>query len=458
MKTHDWSHLSPGPQDLAAYTDLYELTMAAGYFAENMRGQAVFELAVRSLPPNRSYLVCAGLEQALAYLRVARFSPDTIRYLRSQPALASAKPGFWRWLAGFRFSGDVWAMPEGSLAFAHEPLLFVRAPIMEAQIVETYLLAAIGGQSAVATKAARIVQAARGRPVMDFGARRTHGPQAGVMAARACYIAGCAATSNALAGQRLGVPIAGTQAHSWIMAFRSEEEAFRKYEEAFPGPATLLIDTYDTVEGAKTAARVCAALKAVRIDSGDIARLSRRVRKVLDAAGLAQTRIIASGDLNEWRIADLLRQGAPIDAFGVGTEMVLSRDEPSLGLVYKLAEIEENGSWRAVAKSSPGKATLPGLKQVWRQQGRGGRFTRDRLGLAAESLPGEAMLAQVMRGGAIARPLPTLGDIRQRLTEQLSRLPQPLRDPDSRAAYEVRLSRALRRLADTAHPLAATSC
>jgi nicotinate phosphoribosyltransferase len=452
LNDRDAAHLLPGIEDMAGYTDLYEIAMAAGYFAQGMTGRATFELAVRNLPAERSFLVCAGLEQALRYLERARFSADTLRYLRAHPALKHIGRPFWRRLAEFRFTGDVWAMPEGSLAFAGEPLLYVRAPLIEAQLVETYLLATITAQTAVASKAARIVNAAKMHPVIEFGARRAHGPQAGLLAARACHIAGCAATSNVLAGQRLGIPTTGTQAHSWIMAFASEEEAFRKYLQLFPRSTTLLIDTYDTPRGAEIAARRGPRVKALRIDSGDLAALSRRVRDILDAAGLEQVRIIASGDLDEYRIADLLRRHSPIDAFGVGTEMVTSRDDPALSCVYKLVEIEERGVARPVSKQSPGKETLPGLKQVWRYEDYLGKFRRDRLCPASERAPGEPMLTQVMRGGRLIAPLPPLTAIRQYCREQINRLSLPMRALDGRAAYDVRISESLRRAADAARP------
>ena len=439
-------HLLPGPEDMAGYTDLYEITMSAAYHAQGMTGRATFELAVRDLPKGRSYLVCAGLEQALRYLEAVRFSRDTVEYLREHPALAHVAPAFWRRLRAFRFTGDVWAMPEGSLAFGHEPLLYVRAPLIEAQIVETYLLSVIGGQTAVASKAARIVTAAKMHPVADFGARRTHGAQAGVMAARACCIGGCTATSNVLAGQWLGIPTTGTQAHSWVTAFRSEEESFRKYLAVFPKSTTLLIDTYDTVRGAQVAARLGPTVRAVRIDSGDIAALSRRVRGILDAAGLENVRIIASGDLDEYRIADILRRHSPVDAFGVGTKMVLSEDAPGLGAVYKMVEIEDGGRMRPVAKRSASKPSLPGFKQVRRYEDYMGKFRRDWLCLPGERKRGEPLLTQVMRNGRIVAPLPPLTAIRQRCREQINRLSLPMRALDGRAVYDVRLSEGLRRL------------
>ena len=436
-------HLFPSPENMAAFTDLYELTMAAGYFAHNMHQRATFELSVRKLPKNRSYLVAAGLEQALYYLESLRFSRATIRYLKQLPAFAKAPRKFFTYLAQFRFTGDVMAMPEGTAAFAGEPLLFVRAPIIEAQVVETFLLSTLNYQTLVATKAARIVDAARGRPVADFGSRRAHGPQAGLLAARASYIGGCAATSNVLAGRELGIPITGTQAHSWVMAFNDECEAFKRYADVFPDTTVLLIDTYDTLRGAALAAKIGDRIKAVRIDSGDLASLSRKVRKILDRAGLQQVKIIASGDLNEHRIDNLLRRRAPVDMFGVGTEMVTSRDDPALSAVYKLVEIERSGRFAPVFKLSHNKASMPYLKQIRRRSDARGKFQGDTICLWRERAEGEPLLKTFMRGGKIVRRLPAITKIQACCRDQLDRLPARLRRIKETAEYPVRISSRL---------------
>jgi len=443
------THLFPSPENMAACTDLYQLTMAAGYFAHDVHCRATFELFVRKLPKNRSYLVAAGLEQALHYLESLRFSRVTITYLRKQPAFAHIPREFFRYLAGFRFSGDVFAVPEGTAVFAGEPILSVRAPMIEAQIVETFLLTTLNYQTLVATKAARVVAAALGRPVADFGTRRAHGPQAGLLAARASYIGGCAATSNVLAGRELGIPITGTQAHSWVMAFGNEGEAFRRYAEVFPDTTVLLIDTYDTVAGARRAVEIGGRLKAVRLDSGDMVSLSRQVRQILDRAGLQAVKIIVSSDLNEYRIAEMLRRRAPIDMFGVGTEMVTSRDDPALSGVYKLVEIERRGRFVPVVKLSHGKSALPHLKQIRRRSNARGKFSGDTICLWREKLKGEALLKRFMRSGRIVRRLPSVHNIRARCREQIKQLPARLRTIRKGAAYPVRISARLRHAAET---------
>ncbi|HLW79438.1 MAG TPA: nicotinate phosphoribosyltransferase, partial [Terriglobia bacterium] len=301
---------------LEAYTnrgllvDLYELTMAAAYFEHRVECRATFELFVRQLPPERAYLVAAGLDSALGYLENLHFSEDDVRFLREQPAFASVSQGFFDYLRGFRFTGDVRAMPEGTLAFGGEPLLQVTAPVAEAQVVETYLLSVMNYETLVASKAARVVTAAAGHPVWEFGTRRAQGPQAGVRAARAAYVGGCVGTSNVLAGYLYDVPIAGTAAHSWTQVFPTERESFAALLATFPDSAILLIDTYDTLAGAETAAQLGqergGQLKGVRLDSGDLAEKSRQVRQILDRHGLNDTIIFASGDLNEYRIADLV--------------------------------------------------------------------------------------------------------------------------------------------------------
>jgi len=432
----------------ALATDLYELTMAAGYLAAGLNEPATFELFVRDLPPRRSYLIVAGLEQAVHYLRRLRFSGKAIDYLRKQEVFAHVAPKFFDYLRAFRFTGDLDAMPEGTVAFAGEPLLRVTAPLIEAQIVETYLLTTVNFQTLIATKASRVVAAAQGRPVVDFGARRAHGPQAGLLAARAAYIGGCVGTSNVLAGYELGIPIFGTQAHSWVMSFETEERAFEAYHDLFPETTTLLLDTYDTLAAARKVAASGLSPRAVRLDSGDLAALSRRVRRVLDQAGMRETGIFASGDLNEYHIAELLGQRAKIDGFGVGTDLVTSRDASALGGVYKLVEQQRGGQEVPRLKQSAGKATFPGRKQVRRLTTRRGRYRRDVICLEEEDHEGEPLLVPVLRKGKRFQPLPSLGEIREHATTSLALLPprfKRLRDPKR---YPVRASKALRRLRD----------
>ncbi|MFO8007584.1 MAG: nicotinate phosphoribosyltransferase [Candidatus Brocadiia bacterium] len=435
----------------ALCTDLYELTMAAAYFELGMTRPAAFELFVRELPPNRSYLVTAGLEQALSYLQELHFTGEQIDYLRGLPVFDRIEDGFFDLLADFTFSGTVRAMPEGALAFGDEPILRVEGPIIEAQLVETFLLSMINYQTLVATKAARVVQAAncdgRERGVVDFGARRAHGPDAAVLAARACFIGGCIATSNVEAGAQMGIPVSGTEAHSYIMAFETEEEAFRGYYNCFGEHAILLIDTYDTLEGARTAARVAPEMRGVRLDSGDLVELSRQVRRILDEEGREDAMIFASGDLDEYRIRDMIEAGALVDGFGVGTKMVTSRDAASLGGVYKLVAVQRDGRWEPRLKLSEDKATYPGMKQVHRfRDPDTGQMERDVIAAAEEDCPdgAEPVLQTVMEEGEPTADLPSLEEIQQRAADNLSNLPQPYRRLADAEEYPVEVSQVLR--------------
>jgi len=438
------------PSNMALCTDLYELTMAAAYFENRIECRSSFELFVRALPSRRSYLVAAGLEQVVQYLRDMSFDSDAVDYLRSLDVFRGVSRDFFDYLRAFKFDGDVDAIPEGTLAFAGEPLVRVTAPVIQAQIVETYLLSTVTFQTLVASKAARVVSAARGRPVVDFGTRRAHGPLAGLWAARASYIAGCAGTSNVLAGRLLGIPVMGTCAHSWVMTFDSEMESFRKFRRVFPGHAVLLIDTYDTVEGAEKAVATGRPLAGVRLDSGDLVSLSRKVRKILDRGGLKDARIMASGDLNEYRLERILSARAPLDAFGVGTEMVTSRDEPTLSTVYKLVEQSVGDRKMPRFKASERKSTYPGVKQVFRTCGRDGRFEGDVIASAEEDLPGTALIEPVMRAGKMLRREPGIEEIRQRCLDQLSRLPAKYKRLRKAARYPVRVSACLKRMRNRA--------
>jgi nicotinate phosphoribosyltransferase len=437
------------PGDLSLATDLYELTMAAAYFEHGMAPQtATFELFIRHLPPGRGYLVVAGLEQAIQYLTQLRFDDAALDYLRSQPVFERMRDDFWGYLRQFRFTGDLNAMPEGTIAFANEPLLRVRAPLIEAQMVETALLAIVNHQTLIATKAARVVDAAQGRTVVEFGARRAHGLEAATLGARAAIIGGCAGTSNLLAGRAFDIPVYGTAAHSFTMSFAHEIDAFRAYHQTFPGHDTLLIDTYDTQEGARRAMQV-GKIAGVRLDSGDLASLSIQVRRILDEAGQTEARIVASGDLNEERIAALIEAGARIDIFGVGTELITSRDAPALGGVYKLVAIDDGQGERPVSKRSQDKASLPGVKQVLRTRASDGRLSGDVLALATEPATGEALLEPVIRAGTRAAPIAPLLELQARARAGREALPasvRRLRDPDP---YPVTLSTGLAALAAT---------
>ncbi len=424
-------------------TDLYELTMAAGYFANDRRERATFELFVRSLPAQRSYLVAAGLRQAADYLLALRFSADDIAHLKSLPPFKHIPGAFFDYLSALRFTGDVWAVPEGTVIFAGEPLIRISAPIIEAQIVETFLLATINHQTLVATKAARIVQAAAGREVVEFGSRRAHGPEAGLLSARAAVIGGCIGTSNVEAGRLFDIDVYGTAAHSWMMTFESEAEAFQAYHRVFPDYTTLLLDTFDPVEGARLATGIGPSLKGVRLDSGDLAAQARRVRSILDGAGMTKTRIMLSGDLNEYAIASLVDRGVPADIFGVGNELVNSPDAPTLSGVYKLCALESPAGTRPVFKLSEGKQTRPYAKQVWRRRGEQGGFVEDRVARDDEpagSPDWEPLLECVIRSGRLSGPMPDMASAANAASSQLGSLPERYKRLEGAATYPVRFS------------------
>lgn len=437
MNPHPPVSLWPVRRALGPVTDLYQLTMMAGYFASGMeRKPATFELFVRRLPPHRSYLVFAGLEQAIGDLLELRFSSEQVEGLRRFPAFAGVDPGFFSALSTLRFEGDIWAIPEGTVVFPGETLLRVAAPLPQAQWVETYLLTSLAYPTLVASRAARAVGVARGRALYDFGARRGHGPQAGMLAARAAYIAGFDGTSHAEAARLLGIPAVGTMAHSWVQSFDSEPAAFAAYARAFPHTTTLLVDTYDTLEGVRRAAAIEPPVKAIRIDSGDLDSLSRVARKILDERGREMVKIMVSGDLEEHRVERLVAASAPIDGFGIGTELITSRDAPALSMVYKLVELEGRGRF----KLSPDKKTYPMAKQVYRQRGAGGEFLRDLVTRADEAADGEPLLAPIVRGGRLVSPLPSLEAIRARCRSQLADLPDRLRPLDAGGGYTVAYS------------------
>jgi nicotinate phosphoribosyltransferase len=410
--------------DLALFTDLYELTMIQAYYAEDLTAPAVFDLFVRTLPEERNFLIAAGLEEVLEYLEELRFSARALAYLES---LRLFSADFLDDLAGFRFTGSVRAVPEGTVVFAGEPLLEVVAPLPEAQLVETYLLNQVTFQTLIASKAVRSVLAAEGRTVVDFAQRRTHGSDAGVKAARACYLAGFASTSSVLAGQRYGIPVTGTMGHSYIQAHDSEREAFRAFVRQYPS-TVLLVDTYDTLDGVRDVIRLATELgddfkvSAVRLDSGDLGGLAREARALLDAAGLERVGIVASGGLEERAIAEFVASGAPISVFAVGTQVGISADQPALDSVYKLVEYAARGR----AKLSTAKATWPGRKQVFRRHF-DGRAERDILGLADERLDGTPLLIEVMRDGRrMSRDDAGLEAARERVRASLEALPERL--------------------------------
>jgi nicotinate phosphoribosyltransferase len=429
----------------ALSTDLYELTMAAGYYGAGMNDLATFELYVRDLPPHRSFLVAAGLDQALDHIERLRFTGEEIAYLRQTPNLKGVPPAFFdEYLRSFHFTGDVWAIEEGTPVFPHEPLLRVRAPIIEAQVIETALLAMVTFETSVASKAARVVEAAAGRPVIEFGSRRAHGVGAALHAARAAYLGGCDGTSNVEAGFRYHIPVSGTMAHSWVMAFGDELEAFRQYASLYGDRAVLLLDTYDVVEAARRVVSSGLRPSAIRLDSGDIAELSRVVRGILDEGGLKETGIFVSGDLDEYRIAELLERGAEVNGFGVGTALATSNDAPALGGIYKLVEIRRGGSIVPTMKLSPGKLSYPGCKQAWRVH-ENGTAAYDVLAVCGEDGPpgGVPLVKPVMAGGRRAAPAASLADLRARCRRLVAELPVEIRVVDGSPSYRVAISERL---------------
>jgi len=430
-------------QDLGLATDLYQLTMAAAYHADNRFERATFELFVRRFPPNRSYLLVAGLEQALDYLTNLEFDDGDIDFLRGLKVFRRQPHAFFEYLRDFRFTGDVFAMPEGTLAFPNEPMLRIEAPLIEAQIVETFLLATINFQTMIASKAARVVEAAQGRGVVEFGGRRAQTMAAALYAARAAYIAGCIGTSNVEAAKRFGIPVYGTAAHSFVMSYPSEAEAFAAYYRAFPDDTTFLLDTYDTRGAAEIAATFGKGVKAVRLDSGDLDWLAREVRAILDHHGLERTQIMASGDLNEEKIVELLSGGAPIDLFGVGTEISTSYDAPALSGVYKLVEIERGGKLEPVMKLSDEKSTYPCAKQVWRSIADDDSFLGDLITRADVTQPdGDCipLLKQVMSAGRIIDKLPSVAEIQVKARRELARLPESYRRLNLADDFQVKHS------------------
>lgn len=430
----------------ALNTDLYELTMAAGYFAAGKtRDVATFELTVRRMPAHRNFLVAAGLQQVIDYLINLHFEENEVEYLRSLRQFANAPAEFFDFLRELRFTGDLFAMPEGTPVFPGEPILVLRAPLIEAQLVETYLLSSIAFQTTIASKAARCVLAAKGRSVVEFGSRRAHSPEAGPLAGRAAYLAGCTGTSNAEAGLRYGVPVFGTAAHSWVMSFPDEETSFRALQKMLGQETVYLVDTYDPIEGTRLAIRLGRPIWGIRLDSGDLAKQGIAIRKLLDENGFPDVKIMATNDLNERRISALLEAGAPIDAFGVGTELSTSADAPSLSAVYKLVELRSGEAHTYTAKFSEEKSTLPGAKQVYRCAG------HDLITLYGDCEPesqGEPLLRPFLVGGVLVEPYPWVGELRRHAANAIARLPAPLHSLDHVRPHPVKVSGRLERLAE----------
>lgn len=437
-------------EDMSLFTDFYELTMCAAYFDNNNFETATFDCFIRRLPENRSYFLFTGLEQILLYLQIIKFTEPHLAYLKRQ----GFHQKFLDYLRDFKFTGDVWAVPEGTVAFPNEPLVRITAPIIEAQIVETFILNTINLQTTMSTKASRVIHAAKGKSVIEFGLRREQGIDAGMKVARSSYIAGCKGTSNVLAGMVYDIPVFGTMAHSFIMSYPKELDAFRAFAKTFPDKSTLLIDTYDDIAGAEKAVTVAKELEAkgfrlggVRLDSGDLAESSKKIRKLLDDNDLGYVKIFVSGDLDEFRIAELLSKGAKIDSFGVGTKMGTSSDRPYLDVIYKLCETMTSPNvFSPIMKLSTDKLTLPGRKQVYRYKDEAGNYLRDVIALASERVDAEPLLVKVMSEGKLTYTLPSLTQIKDYAAENLSKLPEKHKALIGAETYPVELSQQLQEL------------
>jgi nicotinate phosphoribosyltransferase len=428
-------------------TDLYELNMVQAYLDRGEDKEAVFEFFVRRLPERRNFLVAAGLEDALAFLETLRFSAHEIDWLKSTGRFRS---NLLDYLARLRFTGDVHAIPEGTICFPHEPLMRVTAPLPIAQLVETRLINILHFQTMIASKAARMVLAAPGKILSDFGLRTAHGAEAGLFSARASYIAGFFGAANVLAGERYGIPIVGTMAHSFVQVHDDEMTAFENFARSRPDGVILLIDTYDTEAGARKVVQLAPKLKAdgiairgVRIDSGDLAAMARKVRAILDAGGLNDVIILVSGGINEDVLQTMTSTKAPIDGYGIGVNLDASIDAPSLDCAYKLQEY----AGRPRRKLSEGKVTWPGRKQIWRRFGDDGRMSGDTLSLENDSHKGDLLVVPVMRAGKRIAPAPKLSQIREHAARELARLPEPLRRLEKSDDYPVRFSEKLKELA-----------
>jgi nicotinate phosphoribosyltransferase len=435
------------PSSSALLTDLYQMNMIQAYLDHDETKTAVFEFFVRKLPARRGFLIAAGLEQAIQFLENMRFSREEIEWLASTRRFEKSLLDR---LSDFRFTGDVHAVREGRVFFANEPILRITAPMPQAQLLETRLINLLHFQTLIASKAARMVLVAPGKLLVDFGLRRAHGAEAGLMAARASYIAGFAGTATMLAEKMYGIPTYGTMAHSFVEAYDTETAAFESFAHSRPQNLTLLIDTYDTEAAARKvvalAPQLAAAdikISAVRLDSGDLIPLARNVRRILDDGGLSHVSIFASGGLDEDYVAEIVHAAAPIDGFGIGTSLTTSSDVPALDCAYKLQEYA--GLPRR--KRSSGKATWPGRKQVWRRYGPDGRLAGDTLSTESDSHPGEQLIEPIMRDGLRLRPAPTLAEIRAQAKNDLERLPEPLRELEPDMTYSVEVADTLVKLA-----------
>ena len=428
-------------------TDLYELNMVQAYLDRDENKEAVFEFFVRKLPERRGFMLAAGLDDALDYLETLQFSKTDIDWLKSTGRF---RDNLLDYLSGFRFTGDVHAIPEGSVCFPNEPLLRITAPLPQTQLVETRLINILNFQTLIASKAARMVLAAPGKVLADFGLRTAHGAEAGNFSARASYIAGFAGAANVLAGQRYGIPIVGTMAHSFVQVHDDEMQAFENFARARPDGVILLIDTYDTEAGARKVVALAPRLKAdgisirgVRIDSGDLTAMARKVRGILDDGGLKEVIILVSGGIDEDVLQAMMKVGAPIDGFGIGVNLATSQDVPAFDCAYKLQEY----GGQPKRKLSEGKQTWPGRKQVWRAYDAQNRMSGDILSVETDKQPGEPLIVPVMCAGKRLASSPSLAQIRERAAADLARLPEPLRQLQPGASYPVKVADALIALA-----------
>lgn len=433
----------------ALFTDLYEITMAAAYWDNSIDSTATFNLFFRTLPTHRNYFIVCGIEKALDYILHLDFNRHEINYIQNLEIFKNVSQFFFDYLSILRFKGTVRAVPEGTFVFPNEPVMEITAPIIEAQIIETALLSLINFETMVASKASRIVRASGEKSIVEFGSRRAHGPGAAVAGARAAYIGGCEGTSNLEAGMLYNIPVFGTIAHSFIMAHDDESTAYENFAKTFPDHVILLIDTYDTLNGAKLAAKLGDRVKGVRIDSGDLLSLSREVRKILDSAGLKNTQIMASGDLNEDKIRSLINDGAPIDSFGVGSELITSKDAPTMSGVYKLVETMEQGQTHFRIKLSKDKSTLPGRKQVYRLHDENGMFMKDIIAADGElddKPEFTPLMKTYIKDGELIEKMPDLEAIRGQVQSSLKCFSEQLLNPSIDTIYPVELSDQMRKM------------
>jgi nicotinate phosphoribosyltransferase len=443
----------------ALTTDLYQIIMAAAYFSSPYHRErktiGIFEMFIRKLPKNRSFIIVAGVEQVIQYVMNLHYDDEQIAYLQSLEVFKDINKEFFDYLRRFKFTGSLWSVPEGTVLFPNEPIMRIEAPIIEAQLLETYILSIINFQSLIATKAARIVSAATHKPVVEFGSRRAHGPQAGILAARGAYVGGCVGTSNTLAGKAFGIPVFGTMAHSFILSHENELDAFKEFNSMFP-TGFLLVDTYDTLKAVTKLVSSGIRPYGVRLDSGDLWTLCMETRKLLDNAGCKDTKIMVSGDLNEHSISKLLADGAPIDCFGVGTELSTSQDSPTLNGIYKLVAVKirnpdnNNGKYEMLYKSktSAGKETYPGPKQIGRLI-KGNVLEKDYLILESEKLPDKCilLLKRYVEDGNKVLEMPSIFEIQNYCSKQLGLLPEALKSLDVESVlFPVVLSQKIKSL------------